>query len=80
MFSDREEKILKAMGKSKTTLDEITEKVFENDENAPLDKKITISNSVIRIMRKTVHYKLPWRIVKERSMGRMYLQRVSTKC
>lgn len=59
MFSDREEKILKAMGKNKTTLDEITEKVFENDENAPLDKKITISNSVIRIMRKTVHYKLP---------------------
>lgn len=80
MFSDREEKILKAMGKNKTTLDEITEKVFENDENAPLDKKITISNSVIRIMRKTVHYKLPWRIVKERSMGRMYLQRVSVKC
>ena len=69
-FSEREEKIINAIGAKKLTLEEISSLVFKN-EQAPFDDKITISNSIRRINDKCIYYKLPWTIHKKKFEKKM---------
>lgn len=73
MFSEREDHILKVLKGKRLTLNEITDKVFKTVENPPFDKKITISNSISRISKKCLHYKLDWSIVKIKENNKVYI-------
>ncbi len=67
IFSDREMKILKAIGKKRyNTISTITEEVFGNKER-PFDAEITIGNSIRRIIKKCEVFKLHWTLVKRKS-------------
>jgi hypothetical protein len=62
MFSEREEEIIKIIGKKKMSFEQIAEVLFMfgNVADHPFDKEITVRNSVCRIIKKCEHYKLNW--------------------
>lgn len=60
MFSEREEKILKAIGGKKTTVKEICDKIFPTDESKPFDSEIAVTNTIRRIIEKCEYHKLDW--------------------
>jgi hypothetical protein len=63
MFSNREEEIIKIIGKKKVTIKIIAGELFEN-KILPFDWEISVGNSVRRIIEKCEHYKLPWTLTK----------------
>lgn len=77
MFSNREEKIINIVGKKKLRINDITTELFKEDENAPFDTNITVSNSIRRIIKKCDHYKVGWTLVKERTDGEIWIKRIS---
>lgn len=70
MFSEREKKIIKVVGSKPLTFKEISIKVFKDDDNAPFDKIITISNSIRRINDKCAYWNIPWYLEKIKCSGK----------
>jgi hypothetical protein len=75
MFSEREEKILKILGKQAKTIQDINLQLFA--ANRPFDSSITIANSIARIIKKCDYYKLKWTLKKFRKDKKLYIKRSS---
>ena len=67
MFSDREQKVIKILGKKSMTFKTIAIHLFK--DKMPLDPTILVCNSVNRIILKCKHHKLDWTLAKNRSGG-----------
>lgn len=67
MFSDRENKIIKIIGRSKLSIKEIEKQLFPEDEHKPFFSEISIGNSIRNIVAKCNHHKLEWSLVKNKS-------------
>ncbi len=76
MFSNREDKIIKIIGKRKLSINDITVELFKDDPTAPFDTHIVVSNSIRRVIKKCEHYKNTWTLVKERADGEVYVSKV----
>ena len=76
MFSEREKKIIKTLGRRKMTLEKITIGVFKNDW-IPFDATISIGNSVRRIIKKCSHHNLKWTLTKTRLDGKLTIKRTT---
>lgn len=74
VFSDREKKIIKIIGRSKTTLSKINTRLFK-EEDEPLNGQIMVANSLIRIAKKCKYYKLDWTIAKNRVNGKLIIRK-----
>ena len=68
MFSEREMKILKILGRKKMMIADITKEYYKGAPT-PLNPKITIASAIRRIAAKCEHYKLDW-TVKGEGAGR----------
>jgi hypothetical protein len=75
MFSEREQAILKVLGRKKMTLQSIAEEVFMHEYDKPLDPEITIGNSIRRIIRKCDHYKLDWTLIRKKMGGKLLISK-----
>jgi len=75
MFSEREQQIIKVIGRSKMNYKEIAKQVFGNSNDRPMDANITVSNSITRIIKKCEHYKLKWTFTKGRDNNRVVIKR-----
>lgn len=73
LFSNRENKIIKIIGRKKITLAEISDDLFEGD--SPLDGVILVSSSVRRIIRKCEYYSLDWTITRKRENKKLIIRR-----
>jgi hypothetical protein len=76
VFSEREQEILKVIGKKRTmTVDVITKEVFMHHckNDVPFDAEITIRNSISRIIRKCEVFNIHWTLKKTKSDGRMII-------
>lgn len=73
-FSEREEKIIKILGKKSLTIKEISHKLF--DTNAPLNAEILVANNVRTIIKKCKFYKLSWCLYKDNSKSRLIIFRL----
>lgn len=71
MFSDRESKVIKILGKKPMTLKQIAEKLFK--DKIPMDANIMVSNSVSRINKKCHFNKEGWTLEKLRGKGNVLL-------
>lgn len=74
MLSEREELILKVIGKKKMTLQEISDEVFA-DERKPFDDVQTIRNSIERIISKCAHHKVDWTLTKDRLNNKLLISK-----
>jgi hypothetical protein len=73
VFSEREQLILKIIGKKRNmTIKEISAELFWNDP-AVFDKEITIGNSIRRIIKKCEAFKIHWTLKKNKIDGRMVI-------
>lgn len=77
MFSEREIKIIRIIGKKKLTIEDVSSELFKGDKNTPFDANITVSNSIRRIINKCAFYSSHWTLTKERSNGKMYIKKVT---
>lgn len=74
VFSDREQKILKAIGKKKNmNVRMITAEVLGLRAHEIMDAEITITNSIRRIIRKCEAFKIHWTLKKNKIDGRMII-------
>lgn len=74
MFSDREMKIIKIIGRRKLTIKRVVVKLFEKD-GEPFHSDIVVSNSIRTIISKCKFYKLPWTLIKFRDNKKLYIKR-----
>jgi hypothetical protein len=65
MFSDRETKILKVLGRKTMKVEEIAVGVFEDDIRG-FDSNQIIANTIIRIIKKCEFHNLPWTLNKNK--------------
>ena len=72
-FSNREEKIIKIVGRKKMTLEEISEKLFGRVR--PFNSGILVSNSVRTIIKKCRYYNHKWTLIKTREANRLHIKR-----
>ena len=72
MFSDREEKIIKIIGKKEMTLGDIAQKLFADE--MPMDANIKVNNSVNRITTKCTWYKQSWTLTKTKENNRIVVK------
>ena len=75
MFSDREEKIIKIIGRKKTTLEKINTELFRKGDR-PFDSIIHVSNSVRRIIKKCEFHNLNWTLSKNRENKQLFIRKV----
>ena len=75
-FSNREQKILKIIGRKKLRLYEIAEELFKGEKKVPLDPTIVVANSVTRIIRKCEHFNVGWTLDKIRVHNKLYIKRM----
>lgn len=74
VFSEREQKILKVIGKKRhMTIAMITKEVFAELQtlHTPMDAEITIGNSIRRIIKKCEHFKIHWTLKRDKFDGRV---------
>lgn len=76
MFSNREDKIIKIIGKKQLSINDITTELFKGDINAPFDTHIVVSNSIRRVIKKCAHYHLDWTLEKQRIEGEVIVSKV----
>lgn len=74
IFSEREEEIIKIIGRRKMTIEEITREVFFSDERT-FDSDISVGNSIRRIIRKCSYNNLPWTLTKTRTNKKLIIKR-----
>lgn len=67
-FSERENKIIKIIGRKKTTIQEISDELFKDEPNT-LDAETKVSSSINRIIRKCEYHSLSWTLLKKRRNG-----------
>lgn len=81
VFSEREQLILKVIGKKQNmTIDLITKEVFADTKvSAVIDPQITIGNSIRRIIRKCEVFKIHWTLKKNKIDGRMIITKEFVK-
>lgn len=82
VFSEREQLILKVIGKKQNmTIKDITREVFNYSSSAnpattaPIDAEVTIGNSIRRIIRKCQAFKIHWTLSKHKIDGRMVIMK-----
>lgn len=75
IFSNKERKVIKIIGRKKMKIDEIT-RAFYIDESTPFNARIMIGNTVRRIIRKCQHHSLPWSLEKERKDKKLTIKRI----
>jgi len=73
-FSERENKIIKIIGRKKMTLEQIGKKLFE-EGYAPFDSTISVANSVNRIIKKCLYYELDWTLTKIRDNKKLTIMK-----
>lgn len=73
MFSEREEAILKIIGRKKMTLQVIADELFDYDR--PLDPEITVGNTIRRIIKKCEYNKLDWTLIRKRIGGKLLISK-----
>jgi len=74
VFSEREQKIIKIIGRKKITLAEISTDLFKNGEE-PFESAIVVANSVRRIIKKCSHHALDWTLTKTRESNKLLIRR-----
>lgn len=74
-FSERERKIIKIIGRSKTTVGKITTKLFKNETFRPFNGEIMVATSIARVIKKCKHYELAWTLSKNRVNGKLIIRR-----
>lgn len=73
-FSERENQIIKILGKRTMTLAQIGAELFK-DTKVPFECNITVANTVRRIIKKAHYHKLDWTIIKIRENGKFYVKK-----
>ena len=76
VFSEREQKIIKIIGRKKITLSDISTELFK-DGCKPFDTDISVANSVRRIIKKCSFHALDWTLTKSRENNRLYIKKES---
>lgn len=76
VFSEREQKIIKIIGRKKVTLNEISIELFRTGDK-PFDTDISVANSVRRIIKKCSFHKLDWTFEKSRENKKLFIKKVS---
>lgn len=75
VFSEREQLILKVIGKKQNmTIKDITKEVL-GKESEIFDAEITIGNSIRRIIKKCEVFKIHWTLTKHKIDGRMIIMK-----
>jgi len=74
-FSDREERIIKILGRKQMTFEEISKELFKG-EAAPFDTSISVANSIRRIVMKCCFRNLDWTIEKSRQNRVLLIKKV----
>jgi hypothetical protein len=77
MFSEREEAILKILGRKKMTYQLLAAYLFFDRTEVPLDAEISVGNCIRRIIAKCDRSKLKWTLTKRRVNGRLVVQKVN---
>lgn len=72
-FSDREEKIIKIIGRKKMTLTEISSELFRDEK--VFDGNIKVASTVNRIIKKCSYHELNWKLSKIREYGKLYIKK-----
>ena len=72
MFSEREELVVKIIGKRKLTIKDIAAKFFVHYER-PFDAEISIGNHIRRIIKKCKHHELNWTLTKHRVNSKLII-------
>lgn len=78
VFSDREQKIIKIIGRKKVTLNEIAVELFK-EGNEPFESDIAVGNSVRRIIKKCTHHNLEWNLNKIREHNKLLIKKEKIK-
>ena len=73
-LSDRENRIIKIIGRKKITLNEISTELFKDDGKV-LDSTVRVANSVNRIIKKCSHYEVPWTLKKIRENSKLFIKK-----
>lgn len=74
MFSEREEKVIKIIGRKNLTIGEIAEQLFD-EEDRPFEPRISVSNCVRRIVEKCKHHKLNWTLTKTKVNNVLFVKK-----
>lgn len=75
-FSEREEKIIKLIGRRKVKIRQLTGELFEGERFIPIDPEISVANCVSRIIKKCKHYSLNWTLEKTKDNNKLVVKRV----
>jgi hypothetical protein len=76
MFSEREEAIIKIIGRKKMTIKDICEELFSDTRtNRPFDAEISVGNTIRRIVEKCEYNKLDWTLFKKRVGFKMLISK-----
>lgn len=67
-FSERENKIIKIIGRKTTTIQAISDELFKDEPNT-LDAETKVSSCLNRIIKKCEYHSLPWTLTKKRIVG-----------
>ncbi len=74
VFSDREQDIIKIIGRKRITLTEISVELFKKRDE-PFDSVISVSNAVRRIVKKCSYHNLDWTLTKTRKHKKLTIKR-----
>ena len=72
-FSEREEKIIKIIGRKKMTLTEISSELFKKEK--VWDGNIKVASAINRIIKKCNYHELNWKLGKIRECSKLYIKR-----
>lgn len=78
-FSEREEAIIKIIGRKKVTLETISSELFMRSTHRPFDSDISVANSVRRIIKKCLYHDLPWTLEKTRVDRKLTIKKIGLK-
>lgn len=73
MFSEREDKIIKIIGKKTLSFGEITQQLFK--DGIPMDANIKVNNCIRRIVTKCDFYDVDWTLTKSSKNRRIVVTR-----
>lgn len=72
MFSEREDAIIKIIGKKSLTINQISQELYKT-YSKPFDGEIAIGGAIIRIIRKCEINKLKWTLHKNKFGRRLFI-------
>ena len=74
MFSDREHKIIKIIGRKRMTIQDICTELYTK-RNIPFEPRISTANSIRRIISKCSFFNLDWTLYKTRTNNKLFVKR-----